>query len=358
MQVLTKPTPVEVARFDSTASALSQDGQSALVGKSNGKLQVLDSQGSERISLSVGTQGVSAVAFNDSSDLVAASSGDAFAVWDLEGQKRGRFIQAGSPPSSLSLSHDGGLLAIGRADGTVELVDVQKGIRTFHDANTSATRITRISVDSTGSRLFALGSDGVVNWWKRDGDDWMPFKVLGLVGSRVTWTASPDGERVAVVKGTTPTIWDSTDWKPITPIGRQSSRSDADPNASNNGLVAFSRMAHVWQSWDVAAISAFSIRIRDFVCNSFRHLPRRQWLLRGHRIAAKWLSLRPDKSRCYGSRQGRNQKGTRARAGRRTAAFPSIRHSTLTGSSLLLDQLRFWMQEDSWSLATTAESAS
>ena len=163
--------PIDVigqAGDDVADSAISPDGQFVAVCNRSENVRLISLSGGNDRELNSDEHAVAALAIHPEATRVAAigsSRNDdemALLIWEVADTKTKPVVTSTLPPdaSSLTYSHDGGLIAIGFADGHVEVVDASTAKRL--ESLPPVDGLQQIAFAKDNSRLMMSKSDGQV----------------------------------------------------------------------------------------------------------------------------------------------------------------------------------------------------
>jgi WD40 repeat protein/serine/threonine protein kinase/DNA-binding XRE family transcriptional regulator len=245
--VLTLTNPISAA----VSAAWAHDGQRILTTHADGTARVWNAQdGTELRVLSGHTGSAQDAAWSPTDDQIATASQDRTAkVWDaITGQEVITLTGHANTVTALSWSPDGKRVATASADGTGRVWDAVSGrvlfVLTGHTAG-----LLDIAWSSDGRLLATSSSDGTSRIW--DAATGVSLSVLrGLALSRADLAWSPIDQRLAIMGGILPRVWDLSEKSLILPTVNTDRASTArwSPDGSKIASSSYDGTARVFEA--------------------------------------------------------------------------------------------------------------
>jgi WD40 repeat protein len=205
--------------------AFSPDGQSLVVGRANGMLQVWDAQTREvRVLLGTHRRAIRGVVFSpDRLHLASASADGEIKLWDatrLDTEQHSSAEVRGRVGVSLNLafSPNGKCLATGGEEDTVKIWDVQTG-RPLHSLSGHHGDVYAVAFSDDGRWLASAGEDSTVRVWDCHDEYALVRTLRGHTALVSSLAFSRDGRQLySGSRDTTVKVWDLSQLKMI--VGR------------------------------------------------------------------------------------------------------------------------------------------
>jgi WD40 repeat protein len=112
------------------------------------------------------TAPIMAVVFGDKNSLLTGGIDKVARLWDIEkGSQSAAFPINKSAISSVSLSRDGKLAAVGSGDGMVRVYELKDNVKELYSFPAHHSGIGALTFSQDGTRLATCGGDGLVRYW-------------------------------------------------------------------------------------------------------------------------------------------------------------------------------------------------
>ncbi len=182
---------LKVANASILSVSFSRDGQKLAIGSGDGSVSLWNLQAEKQGEFPVSQSAILSVSFSRDGQKLAVGSGDgSVSLWNLQGKKEREFRVSQSAISSVSFNSDGQKLAIGSADGLVSLWNLQAEKQREFPVS-SKSDISSVSVSGNGKsefvpilsvsfspdgQMLAIGfADGSVDLWNLQGEKQKKF---------------------------------------------------------------------------------------------------------------------------------------------------------------------------------------
>lgn len=142
-------------------------------------------------------------------------------ILDLHTGLEELFLQAGQEVTRAGLSPDGGYLALGLADASIQFYQVT-GKRLLYTFTAHTGAVNSLKFSPRGDRLISASEDGWVRMWDLGGKEVFAFQPPlenGAASAQISAALSPDGTRLATkAGGQAIKVWDVQSLAPMLAI--------------------------------------------------------------------------------------------------------------------------------------------
>lgn len=243
----------------------SPDGMTLALNTGSNGILLLDVATGEEVRLEGSFRGEAEVAFSaDGAWLAATGSDNSVYLWDVEGSAEGPELSGHtSTPVSISFSPDGTIVT-GSSDRTIRLWDSATGTETANISligDAQIGRITQVVFSSDGS-VFASGdSDGNMVLWNANDQSVIAQMAAGESINDLVFSA--DGSQLVSVSGEqTVHLWNAADGSEIAVSVGHTAGTDAVTFSPDSSTLVFSDDDENLWLWDTATMPELNMATR------------------------------------------------------------------------------------------------
>lgn len=230
--------------------ALSPDGARLAAASDNHVVTIWNPASKTKIaSLAGHTDRIVAATFSPDSRYLVSGSWDGTAkLWDVGQQRLIRTMNVRKGVSSLAFSSDGTRLAVGSANKSITVWNLQSGA-ILHELRGHKREVQALAFNADGSMLASVSGEKRVYLWDIEGDGGRTL-LKGLLSGATAVSFGADSQTLATAGANRVTIWDLTT--------RQPTRSSDLPGwlyavipAPGGGFLALAAGADSVRLWDM-----------------------------------------------------------------------------------------------------------